>query len=355
MAKQPENASELIFYRTEDGRTRLEVRLENETVWLTQNQMADLFQTTKQNISQHIQNVFSEKELCEISVVKDSFTTAADGKIYQIKYYNLDVIISVGYRVKSLAGTQFRIWATQRLREYIVKGFTLDDERLKQGGNPYFDELLARIRDIRAAEKNFYQKIRDIYSTSADYDERAEITQDFFAMAQNKLHWAIHGHTAAELVAERANAAKPNMGLMNWSSSRVRKQDVHIAKNYLKEEEMSLLNLIVTQYLDFAEFQARTRKAIYMRDWVKKLDDFLRVNDREILQGFGKVSAQLAKEKADREYEKFHEQQRKAEDIKAAEELVATLRVLEEQANQVAPPKPKKKSRSPESTPPPLA
>jgi hypothetical protein len=278
----------------------------------------------------HIRNVFSEGELKPDSVVKESLTTAADGKNYQTKFFNLDVIISVGYRVKSLRGTQFRIWATQRLREYIVKGFTLDDERLKQGGGKYFDELTARIREIRASEKNFYQKIKDIYATSADYDEQAEITQDFFAMAQNKLHWAIHRHTAAEVIAARANAARPHMGLTAWSGSRVRKHDIFVAKNYLNEEEMGLLNLIVTQYLDFAEFQARTRKLIYMRDWAKKLDDFLRVNDREILQGLGKVSAQLAKEKAEREFARYQEQQRQIEDAGAAEQLAREIKQLED-------------------------
>ena len=321
---------EFLFYQTEDGRTQLEVRLENETVWLTQGQMAELFQTTIPNVSMHIRNVFSEGELKLDSVVKESLTTAADGKNYQTKFFNLDVIISVGYRVKSLRGTQFRIWATQRLREYIVKGFTLDDERLKQGGGKYFDELTARIREIRASEKNFYQKIKDIYATSADYDEAAEITQDFFAMAQNKLHWAIHRHTAAEVIAARANAARPHMGLNAWSGSRVRKHDIFVAKNYLNEEEMGLLNLIVTQYLDFAEFQARTRKLIYMRDWAKKLDDFLRVNDREILQGLGKVSAQLAKEKAEREFARYQEQQRQIEDAGAAEQLAREIKQLED-------------------------
>jgi len=321
---------EFLFYQTEDGRTQLEVRLENETVWLTQGQMAELFQTTIPNVSMHIRNVFSEGELKLDSVVKESLTTAADGKNYQTKFFNLDVIISVGYRVKSLRGTQFRIWATQRLREYIVKGFTLDDERLKQGGGKYFDELTARIREIRASEKNFYQKIKDIYATSADYDEQAEITQDFFAMAQNKLHWAIHRHTAAEVIAARANAARPHMGLTAWSGSRVRKHDIFVAKNYLNEEEMGLLNLIVTQYLDFAEFQARTRKLIYMRDWAKKLDDFLRVNDREVLQGFGKVSAQLAKEKAEREFTRYQEQQRQIEDAGAAEQLAREIKQLED-------------------------
>jgi hypothetical protein len=223
MAEELEKKSEIVLYQTEDGRTQLEVRLENETVWLTQGQMAELFQTTIPNVSMHIRNVFSEGELKPDSVVKESLTTAADGKNYAVRFYNLDVIISVGYRVKSLRGTQFRIWATQRLREYIVKGFTLDDERLKQRGGKYFDELTARIREIRASEKNFYQKIKDIYATSADYDEHAEITQDFFAMAQNKLHWAIHRHTAAEVIVARANAARPHMGLTNWSGSKVRK------------------------------------------------------------------------------------------------------------------------------------
>ena len=345
MAKQPENKSEIVLYQTEDGRTQLEVRLENETVWLTQGQMAELFQTSIPNVSMHIRNVFSDGELKPDSVVKESLTTAADGKNYQTKFFNLDVIISVGYRVKSLRGTQFRIWATQRLREYIVKGFTLDDERLKQGGGKYFDELTARIREIRASEKNFYQKIKDIYATSADYDEHAEITQDFFAMAQNKLHWAIHRHTAAEVIAARANAARPHMGLTAWSGSRVRKHDIYVAKNYLNEEEMRLLNLIVTQYLDFAEFQARTRKLMYMRDWAKKLDDFLRVNDREILQGFGKVSAQLAKEKADREFGKFQKQQQQIEDARAAEELAAELKALAEKTKLVAPPRTGKKKK----------
>jgi hypothetical protein len=332
---------DFLFYQTEDGRTQLEVRLENETVWLTQGQMAELFQTTIPNVSMHIRNVFSEGELKPDSVVKESLTTAADGKNYQTKFFNLDVIISVGYRVKSLRGTQFRIWATQRLREYIVKGFTLDDERLKQGGGKYFDELTARIREIRASEKNFYQKIKDIYATSADYDEAAEITQDFFAMAQNKLHWAIHRHTAAEVIAARANAVRPHMGLTAWSGSRVHKHDIYVAKNYLNEEEMGLLNLIVTQYLDFAEFQARTRKMMYMRDWAKKLDDFLRVNDREVLQGFGKVSAQLAKEKADREFGKFQKQQQQIEDAGAAEQLAREIKQLEDKTKPAKPGKKK--------------
>jgi hypothetical protein len=268
------SSSELLFYQSEDGQTRLQVRLEGETVWLTQAQMAELFQTSVPNVSMHIRNLFTEGELRPDSVIKDFLTTATDGKNYNVTHYNLDVIISVGYRVKSHRGTQFRIWATQRLREYIVKGFTLDDERLKRGGGNYFDELLARIREIRASERNFYQKIKDIYTTSLDYDPKAEITTDFYAMVQNKLHWAVHGHTAAELIAERADGRKPNMGLTSWSGAKVRRQDIHVAKNYLNHEEIELLNLIVSQYLDFAELQARTRKTMYMRDWARKLGDF---------------------------------------------------------------------------------
>ena len=288
-----ESNSEFIFYQTEDQQTRIQVRVENETVWLTQIQMAELFQTTKQNVSLHIQNIFKEKELRAESVVKESLTTAADGKNYATKFYNLDVIISVGYRVKSHRGTQFRIWATQRLREYIVKGFALDDARLKEGKTAYFDELLARIRDIRASEKNFYRKILDIYATAADYDPKAEIADDFFATVQNKLHYGVHGRTAAELIAERADAAQPNMGLTSWKGGRIQKAEVTVAKNYLNP----------------AELQARSGKVMYMRDWRRKLDDFLRVNDREILQGMGKVSHQLAEELAHAQFEKFRQKQ----------------------------------------------
>ena len=330
--------TDLMLYQTEDGKTRLEVRLENETVWLSQNQMADLFQTTKQNVSLHIQNIFDERELERTATVKESLTVQQEGGRSvqrRVEYYNLDVIISTGYRVKSHRGTQFRIWATQRLREYIVKGFALDDERLKKGGGDHFDELLERIREIRASERNFYQKIREIYTTSDDYDPHAAITLDFFAMAQNKLHWAIHGHTAAELITERADATKPNMGLTAWSGVKVRKQDIHTAKNYLTKTEMELLNLIVNQYLEFAEFQARTRKIMYMRDWVKKLDDFLRLNDREVLKGFGNISAQLAKENADRQFAKFDDTRRKIADAQAAEEFAKEVDELQSKAKEL--------------------
>jgi hypothetical protein len=326
--------TDLILYQAEDGKTKIEVRLLDDTVWLSLNQMADLFQRDKSVISKHIKNVFEEGELKEASVVAKFATTAADGKTYQVENFNLDVIISVGYRVKSHRGTQFRIWATQRLKEYIVKGFALDDERLKKGGGDYFDELLERIREIRASERNFYQKIRDIYATSEDYDANAEVTIDFFAMAQNKIHWAIHGHTAAELIAERADANKPNMGLTSWSGAKVRKQDIHVAKNYLSKEELELLNLIVNQYLDFAEFQARTRKRMHMRDWAKKLDDFLRLNDREILTGLGRISSQLAKEKADRQFSEFDQRRSKLDDARAAEDFAREVKELEDKAKE---------------------
>jgi hypothetical protein len=240
-------STQILLYQTEDRRTRIEVRLENDTVWLNQLQMAELFQTSKQNVSLHIQNIFQERELKEDSVVKEYLTTAADGKSYRTKFYNLDVIISVGYRVKSLRGTQFRIWATQRLREYLIKGFTLDDERLKQaGGGNYFDELLERIRDIRSSEKVFWRKVLDIYATSIDYDLSAEASERFFATVQNKMHWAAHGHTATEIIAKRANATRPTMGLTSWSGGRVRKADVTVAKNYLDAGELDALNRIVT-------------------------------------------------------------------------------------------------------------
>jgi hypothetical protein len=307
--------SEILIYQSPDGKTRIDVTLADETVWLSQAQMAELFQTTKQNISLHVKNVFAENELQESSVVKEYLTTAQDGKRYQTRFYNLDVIISVGYRVRSHRGTQFRVWATQRLREYIVKGFTLDDERLKEGGrrNDYFDELIERVREIRTSEKNFYRKITDIYSLSYDYNPNATITHEFFATVQNKFHWAIHGHTAAELIAERADARKPNMGLTHWKGDHPRKTDVTVAKNYMTADELQMLNLIVDQYLSFAEFQARQRKPMYMRDWIKKLDGFLQLNERDILQNAGRISARLSEEIAHREFDKFWERREQIE------------------------------------------
>jgi hypothetical protein len=263
-------------------------------------------QTTKQNVSLHIKNIFSEGELSENSVVKDFLTTANDGKNYQTRYYNLDVIISVGYRVKSHRGTQFRIWAMQLLREYIVKGFAMDDERLKQvGGGTYFDELLGRIRDIRSSEKIFHKKVLEIYATSADYDPRAEVTQNFFAAVQNKMHRAAHDQTAAEVMEARANAAKPNMGMTSWKRTRIRRQDAAIAKNYLTEKELEALNLIVSAYLDFAELQALNRRVMTMNEWIAKLNDFLKLSERDILTHAGQISHEQALQKAEAEYEKY--------------------------------------------------
>jgi hypothetical protein len=303
-------STQILLYQTEDLRTRIEVRLQNETVWLSLNQMAELFQRDKSVISRHIRNVFDEGELTREAVVANYAITAADGKTYQVEHFNLDVIISVGYRVKSARGTQFRIWATQRLREYLIKGFTLDDERLKQaGGGNYFDELLARIRDIRSSEKVFWRKVLDIYATSVDYDPSAEASERFFATVQNKMHWAAHGHTAAEIIADRADATRPTMGLTSWSGGRVRKADVAVAKNYLAAEELDALNRIVTAYLEFAELQARNRRPMYMQNWIAKLDDFLRLSEREILTHAGRMSHEAALAKAEGEYEKFEVRQ----------------------------------------------
>ncbi|MCK9229488.1 MAG: virulence RhuM family protein [Syntrophales bacterium] len=303
------NSSEIVLYQTEDGRTRIQVRLEDETVWLTQKLMAELFQKDVRTINEHIRNIFAEGELSPESVIRNFRITAADGKTYDTQHYNLDVIISVGYRVKSHRGTQFRIWATQRLREYIVKGFTLDDERLKQaGGGNYFDELLARIRDIRASEKVFWRKVLDIYATSIDYDPNTDTSRRFFQIVQNKMHWAAVGHTAAEIIAARANANKPHMGLTSWTGIRPTREDIEVAKNYLSAEELDTLNRIVAMYLDFAELQALSRRPMYMKDWIAKLDEFLKVSERDILTHAGKISHEEAVEKARIEYEKFRKQ-----------------------------------------------
>lgn len=305
-----ESTGEFLLYQTEDGKTRLEVTFQGETVWLSQKQMAELFQKDVRTVSEHIRNVFDEGELDENSVIRNFRITAADGKNYQVSHYNLDVIISVGYRVKSHRGTQFRIWATQQLREYIIKGFALDDERLKRGGGGnYFDELLARIRDIRSSEKVFWRKVLDIYATSIDYDPSEEASQRFFATLQNKMHWAAHGQTAAEVIAERADAGKPNMGMTSWNGSKPRKEDAAIAKNYLNAEELDTLNRIVNSYLEFAELQARGRKPMTMQNWIAKLDGFLRLGERDILTHAGRVSHQEALAKAEQEYELFRKQQ----------------------------------------------
>jgi len=301
--------SELLIYQTEDGRTRIQVRLEDETVWLTQKLMAELFQKDVRTINEHIRNIYEEGELSPEATIRKFRIVQTEGSRQvsrDVDFYNLDVIISVGYRVKSHRGTQFRIWATQRLREYIVKGFTLDDERLKQaGGGNYFDELLARIRDIRASEKIFWRKVLDIYATSIDYDPNTEMSRRFFQIVQNKMHWAAHGHTAAEIIAGRADAQKPHMGLTSWTGARPTQEDIEIAKNYLSAEELDTLNRIVTMYLDFAELQALSRKPMYMKDWITKLDEFLKVSERDILTHAGRISHEEAIEKARLEYEKF--------------------------------------------------
>jgi hypothetical protein len=298
--------AEVLLYQAEDGTTRVEVRFEGETAWLSLGQMAELFQRDKSVISRHVSNVFEEGELQPKAVVAKFATTALDGRTYEVDYYNLDVIISVGYRVKSLRGTQFRTWATQRLREYIVKGFTLDDQRLKRGGGGnYFDELLARIRDIRSSEKVFWKKVLEIYATSIDYDPRVDASQRFFKTVQNKTHWAAHGHTAAEVIAARADATQPNMGLTSWSGGTPRKADVGIAKNYLTAEEIEALNRIVNAYLELAELSAMNRKPMYMADWIAKLDDFLRLSEREILRHAGNVKHDDAVSKAELEYGRF--------------------------------------------------
>jgi hypothetical protein len=329
---------EVLVYQTDDGRVKLEVRLENETVWLTQQLMAELFQTTKQNIGQHLKNIFDEGELVQDSVVKKFFTTAADGKNYSTNFYNLDAIISVGYRVKTLVATRFRIWATQRLKEYIVKGFVMDDERLK---NPpvagssvpdYFDEMLARIRDIRASERRMYLRVKEIFAMAGDYDPSWGETTKFFSIIQNKLHFAATGMTAAELIQSRADNLLPNMGLTSWKGDEVRKTDVTTAKNYLREEEIDELNRIVVMWLDFAEDQAKRRKQVFMKDWEQKLDEFLRFNDREILPNAGKVSKQTAEEHAKVEYDQFEVRRREykeaigeAESIKQLEQAAKKL------------------------------
>lgn len=346
MSEVNPDSTALILYQTEDGRTHLQVRLENQTVWLSQSQMAELFQTSIPNVNMHLRNVFREGELRVDSVIKEFLITASDGKNYRTKFYNLEAIIAVGYRVKSHRGTQFRIWATQRLREYMVKGFALDDERLKQsGGGDYFDELLQRIREIRLSERNFYRKICDIYQTSVDYDSNVEMTQRFFQTIQNKMHWAAHGHTAAEVIRQRADSVKPNAGLTSWNGVKPRKADVVVAKNYLNEDELRRLGLIVSQYLDFAELQALDRRPMYMRDWIARLDAFLTAGGQKLLNHAGKVTAEEAKLKAELEFDKFELARRKLEDGRADEQFAEQVDDLAKQAKHFAPPKQKPKKK----------
>lgn len=300
------NKSSIIMYTTEDGLTKIETTFDEDTVWLSLDQMAELFQRDKSTISRHIKNIFQEGELDRNSVVANFATTATDGKTYQVDYYNLDVIISVGYRVKSLRGTQFRIWAMEILKEYMIKGFALDDDRLKRlGGGNYFDELLARIRDIRSSEKVFWRKVLEIYATSIDYDPRAESSILFFKQVQNKMHWAAHKHTAAEVIFERADAEKENMGLTSWEHDEIHRSDVEIAKNYLTEQELDVLNKIVTAYLDIAEVHALNQEPMYMKDWLETIDDYLKMTRRDILTSSGHISHKQAIEKAHAEYNKY--------------------------------------------------
>lgn len=308
--------SQLIIYQTESGETKIDVRLEDETVWLTQKLMAELFGTSIPNINMHLKNCYEEGEIVENSVIKDFLITASDGKKYKTKFYNLDAIISVGYRIKSKTATHFRKWATQRLKEYIVKGFVLDDERLKNPDLPYdyFEELTQRIQDIRTSEKRFYRKITDIYATSIDYDPTDSMSIEFFQTVQNKVHFGITGKTAAEIISERANPEKPNMGLTNWRGEKVRKNDTIIAKNYLNEKELLMLNNLVEQYLIFAQGQAMQRIPMRMEDWIKKLEDFLSLNNREILNNKGTVSHQEAKKLAEKSYEVFNEKRKNTYD-----------------------------------------
>ena len=304
--------SQILIYQSEDGRTKLDVRLEDRTVWLSQKQLTELFGKAKGTISEHIKNIFEDKELEYEATVRFFRTVQKEGDrevSREVEFYNLDMVLALGFRVRSPVAVRFRQWAADKLKEYIVKGFVLDDERLKdpQVGNDYFAELTRRIQDIRTSERRFYQKITDIYSTSIDYDKDHPLTQEFFATVQNKVHYAIHGQTAAEVIMSRADRRRPNMGLTNWEGARIRKSDISIAKNYLNEEELRALNNLVEQYLIFAEGQAERRIAMTMSDWITKLEGFLTLNDREILQNAGQVSAELAKAHAEREFVEFHQ------------------------------------------------
>ncbi len=300
---------EMLLYQADDGRIRLDVRLQDETVWLTQPLMAQLFQTTQQNVSQHIHNIYEEDELHQDATHKKFLSVRQEGARQvqrNLDFYNLDMIISVGYRIKSVVATRFRIWATQRLKEYLVKGFTMDDERLKEAGNSrYFEELLARIRDIRSSEKIFWRKVLDIYATSIDYNPRSDSSKLFFQQVQNKMHWAAHGHTAAELIYQRADAGQPNMGVTNQPGNKLLKRDVEVAKNYLNEEELNILNRMVTAYLEMAELQALNRTPMAMQDWIERLHQFLSMTGRELLTHAGTISHDAAMGKAHEEYEKF--------------------------------------------------
>ena len=313
MSNEPLPQSEIILYQTEDGRTRIQCRFENETLWLTQAQIAELFQTTPQNVTLHLKAIFSEGELSEVATCKDYLQVRLEGGrevSRNLRHYRLEAILAVGFRVRSHRGTQFRQWATARLGEYLVKGFTMDDERLKnppgKGQKDYFDEQLERIRDIRSSERRFYQKVLDIYATSADYTPNTEMSQQFFATVQNKMHWAAHGQTAAEVIHARVDAGKPRMGLQTTRPGGIiRKEDVSVAKNYLEAEELGTLNRIVNAYIEFAELRALQRRVMTMQDWIAKLDDFLKLSEHELLDHAGKITAEQAKMKAELEYERY--------------------------------------------------
>ncbi len=340
--------SEILLYQTEDGRTRIQCRFEKETIWLTQKLMADLFQKDVRTINEHIQNVFAEAELTPDSVIRKFRITAADGKTYDTQHYSLEMILAVGYRVKSPRGTQFRQWATARLTEYLVKGFVMDDERLKNPPSPgvpdYFNELLERIRDIRASERRMYLRVKEILALAADYTPAEAETQLFFKTIQNKLHFAATGKTAPELIAGRADASQPNMGLTTWKGDVVSKGDVNVAKNYLSESEIQELNRIVVMFLDYAEDQARRRKQVFLNDWTTKLDEFLRFNERQVLPDAGSVSRESADEKAQQEYERFSERRRTAIEAQAEQDL---MRELEDTAKKLS--KRKKKPKDDDS------
>ena len=309
MDKKPQN--NIIIYQDENGLTNIRVRFTDENLWLTQKQIAEIYDTSRPNITMHIKNILNEGELDEHSVCKDFLLTAADGKNYKTMHYSLDMVIALGYRVQSQIATRFRRWATERLHEYIQKGFAMDDERLKQGGNRYFRELLQRIRDIRSSERNFYQKVTDIYATAIDYEPRSDMTKKFFATVQNKLHFAVHSHTAAELIHERVNNEKPLVGMTSFKGEYITKDDVKIAKNYLSEQELSQLNLLVSAFLDLAEFQAVQEQPMTMAEWIDALDRQIIAVRREVLQGSGRISHREAIEKAGKEFAIYREREMK--------------------------------------------
>jgi len=311
--KKETKKPQIVIYQTLGDKQKILVRIEDENVWLTQKLIAELFDVSVPTVNEHLKNIFASDELEENSVIRNFRITATDDKDYNAKHYNLDVILAVGYRVRSDRGTQFRKWATERLREYLIKGFTLDDERLKQGGGRarYFQELLQRVRDIRSSERMFYQKVTDIYATSIDYKIDAELTQKFFAIVQNKMHYAVHGHTAAEIIAQRADSKKPLMGLTSFKSNYITTDDIVVAKNYLTESEINQLNLIVSLYIDFAELQANSGRLMKMQDWIRKLDEFLTISEKKLLHSAGKVSAKQGEKKALAEYEKYRSMQDK--------------------------------------------